>query len=248
MTDLSGKWTLITGASKGIGRAIAESLAQKGCNVAINYRTDKAGAEETQSRVKKYGIQTLTLCFDVTDEDSIKTATKTLKERGITIDILVNNAGIALDGLLLMQKSEQIKRSIDTNLLGPILVTKYFLRDMLKKGWGRIINIGSVVGLSGNAGQTAYASAKAGLVGFTKSLAKEVAKKGITVNYIAPGYFETDMTGSLPETTKESILASIPMARPGNPEEVGSLCAFLASDDGAYITGKIIGIDGGMYI
>ncbi|MFN3921119.1 MAG: 3-oxoacyl-[acyl-carrier-protein] reductase [Caldimicrobium sp.] len=244
---LEGKRALITGASRGIGRAIAFEFAKAGAEVIINYRSSKDSAEELAREIEKMGRSVYLAPFDVSNAKEVKEALKELEERIGVIHILVNNAGITRDGLLLRMKEEDWEAVLRTNLFSAFYVTQAVLPMMLKARWGRIINISSVVAFTGNPGQTNYASAKAGLIGFTKALALEVAGRNITVNAIAPGYIETDMTEKLPEKVKDAFLQEIPLKRAGLPEEVAYLALFLASEQASYITGSVFHINGGLY-
>lgn len=244
---LEGKIALITGASRGIGRAIALEFAKAGSEVIINFHRSKEKAEELAMEIEKMGKKAHLAPFDVSNPKEVKEAIKDLEERLGTIHILVNNAGITRDGLFLRMKEEDWEVVLRTNLFSAFYVTQAVLPLMLKARWGRIINISSVVAYTGNAGQTNYASAKAGLIGFTKALALEVAGRNITVNAIAPGYIETDMTEKLPEKIKEAFLQEIPLKRAGLPEEVAYLALFLASEQAGYITGSVFHINGGLY-
>lgn len=244
---LEGKVALITGASRGIGRAVALEFAKAGADVIINYHHSKDRAEELAKEIESLGKKAYLAPFDVANSKEVKEAVKALEEKIGTIHILVNNAGITRDGLLLKMKEEDWEAVLRTNLFSAFYVTQAVLPMMLKARWGRIINISSVVAFTGNPGQTNYASAKAGLIGFTKALALEVAGRNITVNVIAPGYIETDMTTKLPEKVKEAFLQEIPLKRAGLPEEVAYLAIFLASDQASYITGAVFHINGGLY-
>ncbi len=241
--DLSGKKALVTGGSRGIGRAIVLALGEAGAYVYINYRSREKEAEETLKKLKSIGGDGELLPFDMSNLDAIETSLK-----GKDIDILVNNAGIAEDALLLRLSREKLERVLAVNLVGSIWTAKMVLRGMLKKKWGRIINISSIVGLSGNPGQVSYASSKAGLIGFTKSLAKEVSGRGITVNCIAPGFIETEMTEGFSEDEREKIISQIPLARLGKPEDVAGVVLFLSSDLSSYVTGEVINVSGGLYM
>lgn len=243
---LFGKVALVTGGSRGIGRAIVLTLAKAGADVAINYAGNTAAAEETAEAVKAMGRKAIVLKGDVADtavcEDMIKQAVAELGR----LDILVNNAGITRDGLLMRMKEEDWDAVLNTNLKGVFNCTKAAVKYMMKQRAGRIVNITSVVGVMGNAGQANYAAAKAGCIGFTKSVAKEVAARGITVNGVAPGFIKTDMTSVLPEKVVADMEAGIPLARLGEPEDIAKAVLFLVSDDAAYITGQTLHVDGGM--
>ncbi|MBU2876256.1 MULTISPECIES: 3-oxoacyl-ACP reductase FabG [Alteromonadaceae] len=245
MNDLNGKVALVTGASRGIGRAIAESLAEQGA-VVIGTATSDKGADSITEYLSKFGGQGLTL--NVTDQASLDEVLAKIKENHGEIDILVNNAGVTRDNLLMRMKDQEWEDIINTNLTPIFKLTKAVLRGMMKKRNGRIVNIGSVVGTTGNAGQANYAAAKAGVIGFSKSTAREVASRGITVNVVAPGFIDTDMTKSLTDEQKEAIFKDIPANRLGSPKEIAAAVSFLVSDNAAYITGETIHVNGGMYM
>lgn len=243
---LDGKCALVTGASRGIGRAIAVKLASEGAKVALNYAGNAAAAEEVKKEIEAAGGQAITVQADVSDPASVEAMTQTVVDAFGQIDILVNNAGITRDGLLIRMKDEDFDAVINTNLKGIFYTTKLVSKLMMKKRFGRIVNMASVVGLTGNAGQTNYAAAKAGVIGFSKSAAKELAARGITVNMVAPGFIETDMTAVIPEKAKEAMMGGIPLGRAGKPEDVANAVLFLVSDQAAYITGQVLKVDGGM--
>ena len=243
---LDGKTALVTGASRGIGRAIALRLAAEGASVAINYAGNTAKAEETKAAIEAAGGKAALFQADVSDSAKVEQMVAAVTEAFGTIDILVNNAGITRDGLLMRMKEEDFDAVLDTNLKGIFHVTKAVSKLMMKKRAGRIVNMASVVGIMGNAGQTNYAAAKAGVIGFTKSAAREFAARGITVNAVAPGFIATDMTAAMPEKAKEATLAAIPLRRMGEPEDVANAVAFLVSDQASYITGQVVKLDGGM--
>jgi len=243
---LDGKVALVTGASRGIGRAIALKLAAEGAKVAINYAGNTAKAEEVKTEIEKNGGEAILVQADVADSAAVETMVNTVVEKFGQIDILVNNAGITRDGLLMRMKDEDFDAVINTNLKGVFYCTKLVSKLMMKKRSGRIINMASVVGLMGNAGQTNYAAAKAGVIGFSKSVAKELAARGITVNMVAPGFIDTDMTAAMTDKAKEMTLTGIPLNRMGTPEDVANAVAFLVSDNASYITGQVINVDGGM--
>ena len=243
---LDGKVALVTGASRGIGRAIALKLAAEGAKVAINYAGNTAKAEEVKAEIEKNGGEAILVQADVADSAAVETMVNTVVEKFGQIDILVNNAGITRDGLLMRMKDEDFDAVINTNLKGVFYCTKLVSKLMMKKRSGRIINMASVVGLMGNAGQTNYAAAKAGVIGFSKSAAKELATRGITVNMVAPGFIDTDMTAAMTDKAKEMTLTGIPLNRMGTPEDVANAVAFLVSDNASYITGQVINVDGGM--
>lgn len=245
---LTGKVALITGASRGIGREIAFTLAGYGASVIVNYNGSQEKAEETVRQIQQQGgIAQAVQCSVDNYEACGKMITEILEKYG-HIDILVNNAGITKDNLLMRMSEEDFDAVINTNLKGTFCTIKHIYRPFLKQKSGRIINIASVSGLLGNAGQANYAASKAGVAGLTKSVARELASRGITVNAIAPGYITTDMTQAMSEKAKEIIIEQIPMKRAGQPKEIAEMVAFLASDKAAYITGQVISVDGGMYM
>lgn len=244
MMNLEGKIALVTGASRGIGRAIAELLVERGATV-IGTATSESGA----AAISEYlGDNGKGLALNVTDVESIEATLKTINEEFGVIDILVNNAGITRDNLLMRMKDDEWNDIIDTNLTPIYRMSKAVLRGMMKKRAGRIINVGSVVGTMGNAGQTNYAAAKAGVIGFTKSMAREVASRGVTVNTVAPGFIETDMTKALNDDQRATTLSNVPAGRLGDPREIASAVVFLASPEAAYITGETLHVNGGMYM
>ena len=241
---LEGQTALVTGASRGIGRAIAISLAKEGAEVIVNYASSLENANKVVSEINSVGGKAYSLQADISNENSVNELIKTILNKNNKIDVLVNNAGITKDGLLMRMKSEDWQKVLDLNLSGVFYCTRAVSRQMLKQKRGRIINITSVVGLMGNAGQANYAAAKAGVVGLTQSAAKEFASRGITVNAVAPGFISTDMTKDL---NSEAILSAIPLGRYGNPEDVAGVVRFLAADpSAAYITGQTFQVDGGM--
>ncbi len=243
---LVGKNALVTGGSRGIGRAIALFLAKEGANVAINYAGNREKAEEVVKEIEALGVKAIAIQGNVTDSKAVDEMIKTYDEKFETLDILVNNAGITKDNLLIRMKEEDWESVMDVNLKGVFLMTKGVARKMMKQKAGRIINLSSVVGVMGNPGQGNYCASKAGVIGFTKSIAKELGGKNVTVNAIAPGFIETDMTDVLPEKVKEEMLRNVPLKRAGKPEDVAKLVGFLGSDDAGYITGQVIHVDGGM--
>ena len=243
---LDGKTALVTGASRGIGRAIALRLAAEGARVAINYAGNVKAAEEVKAAVEAAGGTAILCRADVADSAAVEAMVADVAKEFGAIDILVNNAGITRDTLLMRMKDEDFAKVLDTNLKGVFYCTKAVAKLMMKKRAGRIVNMASVVGLVGNAGQTNYAAAKAGVIGFSKSAAKELASRGITVNAVAPGFIGTDMTADLPESVKEKALSDIPLGRAGQPEDVANAVLFLASDQASYITGQVVHVDGGM--
>lgn len=243
---MEGKVAVVTGASRGIGKAIAINLASKGAKVVINYNGSKERAEEVKNIIEAAGGRAVVRQCNVADFDACKEFIETvIKEYG-RIDILVNNAGITKDGLLLKMSEEDFDQVLDTNLKGAFHTIRFALRQMIRQRSGRIVNMASVVGVSGNAGQANYAASKAGVIGLTKTAAREVASRGITVNAIAPGFIETDMTEVLPEKVKEASISQIPLGKFGKAEDVADAVAFLASDEAAYITGQVLHVDGGM--
>lgn len=246
MNSLKGKTAIVTGASRGIGRAIAIELAARGCNVVVDYAGNQNAAEETVKLCQEAGAQAVSLCADVSDENAVNELVAKAQENFGSIDILVNNAGITRDNLMLRMSAEDFDEVISKNLRGAFLMTKYVGKIMLKQRAGRIVNISSIVGIHGNAGQANYSASKAGIIGLTKTTALEYASRGITANVIAPGFIDTDMTSSLPDKVKESMLSRIPAGKFGQAEDIAKAVAFLASDDARYITGQVLGIDGGM--
>ncbi len=243
---MKGKTAIVTGASRGIGRAVALALAEEGANVVINYAGNEGAASETAALCQEHGVQTLVVRGDVaSSEDCTRLVEEAVKTFG-TVDILVNNAGITRDNVLMRMSDEEFDQVIATNLRGTYLMMKAVSRTMMKKRYGRIVNMASVVGLMGNAGQVNYAASKAGVIGMTKSFAREIAARGITVNAVAPGFIATDMTANLPEAAASAISASIPKGTLGSPEDVANAVKFLASDRSGYITGQVICVDGGM--
>ena len=244
--QLTGKTAIVTGGSRGIGRAAALTLAEAGADVAVIYAGNTAAAEETVRLIEEKGRKGLAIQCDVADEAAVTAMVKDVKKELGRIDILVNNAGITRDGLLIIMKEDDWQAVLDTNLTGAFHCTKAVTRLMMKQRSGSIINITSVVGETGNAGQANYAAAKAGLIGFTKSVAKELASRNIRCNAIAPGCIETDMTAVLGEDTVDAMIKTIPMGRVAQPEEVAKAVLFLASDDASYITGQTLNVDGGM--
>jgi 3-oxoacyl-[acyl-carrier protein] reductase len=243
---LEGKIVLVTGATRGIGKAIALTLGSSGATV-IGTATSKAGADNISKMLVNNQISGKGILLDVKDNDQISSLAESIKKDFGSIDILVNNAGITKDNILLRMKEDEWEDIIDTNLSSIYKMSKSVLRGMIKKRSGRIISITSVVGAMGNAGQSNYAAAKAGMIGFTKSLAREVGVRGITVNAIAPGFIETDMTDSLPDAQKEALALQIPMGRLGTADEIAQAVLFLAGDGGSYITGQTLHVNGGMY-
>ena len=244
--QIEGKIAFVTGASRGTGRAIALTLAEAGADVVVNYAGNAAAAEEVAAEIRKMGRRALILQGDVSQTEAAASMLDAVVAEFGRCDILVNNAGITRDGLLMRMKEEDWDAVLDTNLKGVFNCTKAALKYMMKQRAGKIVNIASVVGIMGNAGQANYAAAKAGCIGFTKSVAKEVASRGITVNAVAPGLIATDMTSILPEKVIEEMAAGIPLKRAGQPVDVAKAVLFLVSDDAAYITGQTLNVDGGM--
>jgi 3-oxoacyl-[acyl-carrier protein] reductase len=243
---LEGKNALVTGASRGIGRAIAMELAKQGSNVAVNYAGNEKKAEAVVQEIEKLGCKAIKIKTDVADEAAVKMMVKKVISEFGSLDILVNNAGITRDNLLMRMKETEFDEVINTNLKGVFLCTKAVTRQMMKQRAGKIINVASIVGISGNPGQANYVAAKAGVIGLTKTTAKELASRNILVNAVAPGFISTDMTEALSQEQQEEMLAIIPLQKLGEPEDVAKVVRFLASDDASYITGQTIHIDGGM--
>lgn len=244
--SLEGKVALVTGSSRGIGRAIALNLAENGANVIVNYAGSKDKAEAVVQEIKALGREAMKIQADVADESAVKDMVKTITKTFGRIDILVNNAGITRDNLLMRMKTEEFDQVIETNLKGAFICTKAVTRPMMKQRDGRIVNVASIVGVSGNPGQANYVAAKAGMIGMTKSNAKELASRQIRVNAVAPGFITTDMTDALDESQQQAILDQIPLQKLGDPEDIANVVSFLVSDKAKYITGQTIHIDGGM--
>jgi len=244
--NLIGKTALVTGGSRGIGRSIALALANQGANVIINYTSNEESAAKVVEEIKSFNVKALAVKANVSKVEEINEMMSKIEEVFDRVDILVNNAGVTRDNLFIRMKEEDWDQVMDINLKGVFLCTKAVVRKMIKQKHGRIINLASVVGVVGNPGQANYCASKAGVIGLTKSLAKEIAGKNITVNAIAPGFIETDMTKVLPENVKESMLEVIPMKKYGKPEDIANLVVFLSSDNANYITGQVIHVDGGM--
>ncbi|PAD36972.1 3-oxoacyl-[acyl-carrier-protein] reductase [Terribacillus saccharophilus] len=243
---LSGKAALVTGASRGIGREIALELARNGVNVAVNYSGSKEKAEAVAEEIRALGQESVVIQANVAEEESVKDMVKQTIEAFGSLDILVNNAGITRDNLLMRMKEEDFDAVIQTNLKGVFLCTKAVTRQMMKQKAGRIINVASIVGVSGNPGQANYVAAKAGVIGLTKTAAKELAARNVLVNAVAPGFITTDMTDEMTDEQKQAMQSMIPLGKPGKPEDVARVVRFLASEDSNYITGQTIHIDGGM--
>ena len=246
MRKLEGKVAVVTGASRGIGRAIALKLADEGAKVVVNYSGSQAKAEEVVAAIQEAGGEALAIQASVAKSDEVVALMDAAVKTFGSLDILVNNAGITRDNLLMRMKENEWDDVIDTNLKGVFLCTKAVTRQMMKQRAGRIINISSIVGVAGNAGQANYVAAKAGVIGLTKTTAKELASRNILVNAIAPGFIETEMTAELPEELKQGMLTQIPLAKLGQPEDIAKAVVFLASDDANYMTGQTLHIDGGM--
>ena len=246
--SLQGKCALVTGGSRGIGRAVCLELARQGARVAVNYAGNAAAAEETVKACQDLGAEAFAIQADVADAAACDAMVKEVLARFGRVDILVNNAGVTRDGLMLTMKESDWDTVLDTNLKGAFQCMKAVYRPMMKQKYGRVVNLSSIVGVRGNAGQANYAASKAGLIGLTKSLAKELAARKVTVNAVAPGFIDTEMTAVLPEQAKEAMLKTIPMARLGQPEDVARAVAFFASDEAAYITGQVLCVDGGMAV
>ncbi|MGE4276901.1 MAG: 3-oxoacyl-[acyl-carrier-protein] reductase [Lawsonibacter sp.] len=239
---------LVTGGSRGIGRAICLELARRGMAVAVNYAGSEQAALETVEACRALGAEAEAFRADVSDPAACEELVKAVKERFGTLEVLVNNAGITRDGLLMTAKAEDFCQVLDTNLKGAYFCMKAASKLMVRQRYGRIINLSSVVGLRGNPGQTGYAASKAGILGLTKAAAKELATRNITVNAVAPGFIDTDMTAALSEQAKNAMLSTIPMGRPGAPEDVAKAVSFFAEADSAYITGQVLCVDGGMAV
>ena len=246
--NLTGKNALVTGGSRGIGKAVCLELARQGANVAVNYAGRAQAAEEVAAACRELGVEAFAVQADVADAAAVDAMVKEAAARFGRVDILVNNAGITRDKLALQMKEEDFDAVLDTNLKGAFLCMKAVYRPMMKQRYGRIINLSSVVGLRGNAWQSNCAASNAGLIGMSKSIAKELASRGVTVNLVAPGFIDTEMTAVLPEAAREALLKSIPMARLGQPEDVARAVAFFAAEESGYITGQVLCVDGGMAV
>ena len=248
MFELNDKVALVTGGSRGIGRAISIALARAGSYVVINFRSGEEAARETLAAVEAAGGEGEILGFDIADEGAVTSSIKDVVKRRGRLDILVNNAGIAIDQLLARVKPADLDATWATNLNGTLFCSKAVIRPMMKAKGGRIINLSSVVAESGNPGQAVYSASKAGIIGLTKTLAREYAKRNITVNAVSPGFIATDMTDGLPEAAREGILAQTPLGRIGDPEDVAAAVLYLASDEAGYVTGQVLRVNGGMYV
>lgn len=246
--SLENKTAIVTGGSRGIGKAIAMKLGKLGASIVLNYRSNNDVLKSTIKELEELNINVIAVQADISDYKECEKMMKIAVDNFNTIDILVNNAGVTADNLILRMKEEEFDKVIETNLKGTFNCVKHCSSIMIKKRYGKIINISSVVGITGNVGQCNYAAAKAGVIGFTKSLAKELASRSINVNAIAPGFIETDMTNTLSYKAKDKIIGNIPLKRIGKVEEIAELVGFLASDSSSYITGQVINIDGGMVI
>jgi 3-oxoacyl-[acyl-carrier protein] reductase len=244
--DFTGKTVLVTGGTRGIGRSIVEAFAEAGASVAFTYRSSTDEAEALKSALEAGGTQALSIQGDAAEAEAASDAVKTVLDAWGRLDILVNNAGVTRDGLMLRMSEDDWDTVIDTNLKSVFNFAKAIYRPMMKQRGGRVINVSSVVGVMGNPGQTNYAASKAGIIGFSKSLAKELGGRGVTVNVVAPGYVETDMTASLGDKAKDAMLGAVPLGRPASPEDIAAAVLFLASDQAAYITGHVLHVDGGL--
>lgn len=248
MFDLSGKVALVTGGSRGIGRAVCVALAKAGARVIVNYAGNEAAAAETLKLVREAGSDGELLRFDVSDPEAVDAAIADAAKRHEGLHILVNNAGIAIDQLLIRIKPEELEKTMAVNVGGALWCSKAAIRLMMRKRYGRVINLTSIVGEAGNAGQAVYSASKAGIIGLTKTLAREYASRGVTVNAVAPGFIETDMTSSLPDKVKEDAIAQTPLGRMGSPEDIAHAVLYLASEEAGFITGHVLRVNGGMQI
>ena len=248
MFDLTSKVALVTGGSRGIGRAVCVALAKAGARVIVNYAGNEAAAAETLKLVREAGSDGELLRFDVSDPEAVDAAIAAAAKRHEGLHILVNNAGIAIDQLLIRIKPEELEKTMAVNVGGALWCSKAAIRLMMRKRYGRVINLTSIVGEAGNAGQAVYSASKAGIIGLTKTLAREYASRGVTVNAVAPGFIETDMTSSLPDKVKEDAIAQTPLGRMGSPEDIAHAVLYLASEEAGFITGHVLRVNGGMQI
>ncbi len=248
MFDLTGKVALVTGGSRGIGRAVCVALAKAGARVSVKYAGNEAAAAETLQLVREAGSDGELLRFDVSDPEAVDAAIAAAAKRHEGLHILVNNAGIAIDQLLIRIKPEELEKTMAVNVGGALWCSKAAIRLMMRKRYGRVINLTSIVGEAGNAGQAVYSASKAGIIGLTKTLAREYASRGVTVNAVAPGFIETDMTSSLPDKVKEDAIAQTPLGRMGSPEDIAHAVLYLASEEAGFITGHVLRVNGGMQI
>jgi len=248
MFKLDGRVALVTGGSRGIGRACCEALAEQGATVVINYQKGEDKAREVADAIGKAGGKAEIAGFDVADSKAAEAAIEEIAKRHGRLDVLVANAGIAIDGLLLRLKEDDLQKLFDVNVKGAILCARAATRPMMKAKWGRVVFLSSVVGEMGNVGQTAYAATKAALLGVTKSIAREYASRNITVNAVAPGYIDTDMTSGMTDAMKETLNKLIPLGRTGSARDVAAACAYLASEEAGYVTGQVLRVNGGMYV
>jgi len=246
--DLTDRVAVVTGGSRGIGRACAEALASAGAFVVVNYRSDEASAAQTIAAIEAAGGKAEAMRFDVSSMDAVADAIADVVKRHGRLDILVSNAGISIDQLLLRIKPDEVARTFATNLEGALWCAKAAIRPMMRKRWGRIIHLSSVVGETGNPGQAVYSASKAALIGLTKTLAREYASRGVTVNAVAPGYIETVMTDALDEKVRQAIVDQTPLGRVGRPEEIAAAVLYLASEEAGYVTGQVFRVNGGMYM
>jgi len=248
MFSLDGKVALVTGGSRGIGRAVCVTLAKAGAKVLINYAGNEEAAAETLALVREAGSDGEIAKFDVSDAEAVDAAVADLAKRHDGLHILVNNAGISLDQILIRIKPHELERTLAVNVGGALWCSKAAIRLMMRKRYGRVINMSSVVGEAGNKGQAVYSASKAGIIGLTKTLAREYASRGVTVNCVAPGFIETDMTASLPDAVKEQAIADTPLGRMGSPDDIANAVLYLSSEEAGFVTGQVIRVNGGMYL